>query len=295
MKILVTGGTGFIGQNLIKFLLDKKYSISCIVRINSDISKLDSRVEIFQYDENINSLINYFEQEKFDGIIHLASLFLVNHLKDNITNLILSNIKFGTELLEACKQSNVKWFVNTGSFWQNYHSNTYNPVNLYAATKEAFESIAKYYTESSDLIFTTIKLNDTFGANDTRNKIFNLWSNIAKSGEVLEMSAGEQIIDISYIEDVISAYQILVNYLNSDKKDTFKNKIYVVTSSERMSLKELSKLFEEIIGVKLNILWGKKDYREREVMIPYNKGKVVPSWEPKYTLKEAIQKTVGKK
>lgn len=295
MKILVTGGTGFIGQNLINVLLDKKYSIYCIVRINSDMSKLDSRIKIFQYDENIDSLINYFKKEKFDGIIHLASLFLVNHLKDDLTNLILSNIKFGTELLEACKLSNVKWFINTGTFWQNYQSDSYNPVNLYAATKEAFEVIAKYYTESSDLIFLTIKLNDTFGANDTRNKIFNLWSKIAKSNEVLEMSEGKQIIDISYIEDVVSAYQILVNQLNSDKKDEFRNKTYVVTSPERMSLKELSKLFEEAIGVKLNIIWGKKDYREREVMVPFINGQLVPTWKPTYSLKEAIQKTIGTK
>lgn len=294
MKILVTGATGFIGQNLIKLLLESNYEIHCIVRVDSDISKLDTRVKAFRYDEHIDSLMSYFQEERFAGVIHLASIFLATHTKNDISSLISSNIKFGTELLEACKASGVKWFINTGTFWQNYQNEDYNPVNLYAATKEAFQNIAKYYTETSNLIFTTLKLNDTFGPNDTRNKVFSLWSKIAKSGETLEMSAGEQIIDISYIKDVVSAFWLLVKHLHSDNKDDFKNKEFIITNNEKMSLKDLSKVYEEATKTKLNIIWGAKPYRGREVMIPFSKGHTVPSWKQEYSLKEAIIKTVKK-
>lgn len=293
MKILVTGATGFIGQNLVKVLLDKNYEVHCIVRVDSNTSNISQNITIFKYDQNIDGLIEYFNEQKFDGLIHLASLFLATHTKNDISNLISSNIKFGTELLEACKISDVKWFINTGTFWQNYENEDYNPVNLYASTKEAFENIAKYYTETSNLIFTTIKLNDTFGANDTRNKVFNLWNKIAKSGETLEMSEGEQIIDISYIDDVVLAYEVLITHLSSDQKEELKNKEFVVTNNEKYSLKELSKLFEEATNTKLSIKWGARPYREREVMIPYNNGEIVPNWKQKYTLKEAIKKTIG--
>lgn len=293
MKILVTGATGFIGQNLVKVLLDKNYEVHCIVRVDSNTSNISQNITIFKYDQNIDGLIEYFNEQKFDGLIHLASLFLATHTKDDISNLISSNIKFGTELLEACKVSDVKWFINTGTFWQNYENEDYNPVNLYAATKEAFENIAKYYIETSNLIFTTIKLNDTFGANDTRNKVFNIWNKISKSGEILDMSAGEQIIDISYIDDVISAYEVLITHLSSDQKEDFKSKEFVVTNNEKMSLKELSKVFEEATNTRLNIKWGERPYREREVMIPYDKGQTVPNWNQKYTLKQSIQKTIG--
>ncbi len=292
MKILITGGTGFIGKNLIKSLLDNNYNVYCITRIHSDLSKINSKVKIFQYDENIDSLLEFFQNEKFDGVIHLASLFLLNHTKDNISNLLSSNIKFGVELLEASKISKIKWFINTGTFWQNYNEEEYNPVNLYAATKEAFLDIAKYYTQTSDLIFTTIKLNDTFGPNDTRNKIFNLWHKISQTNEILEMSQGNQIIDISYIEDVINAYDILIKHLSSNKKNEYKNKIFAIKSNERMSLKELSKVFEKAINCKLNIQWGAKPYREREVMNPWEDGETIENWEQKYTLKDAIIKTI---
>lgn len=293
MKILVTGATGFIGQNLIKLLLDKGISIHCIVRIDSDTSKIDSRAKVFKYDNNVEILVDYFKKEEFDGVIHLASLFLASHTPSDISNLTFSNIKFGTELLEASKLANVKWFINTGTFWQNYEGEDYNPVNLYAATKEAFENIAKYYTQTSNLIFSTIKLNDTFGPNDTRNKVFNLWAKIAKSGEVLEMSPGEQIIDISYIEDVIVAYEKLIEHLDSEKKDIFRNKEFVVTNKDKMSLKDLSKVFEEATNTKLNIVWGGRPYRDREVMTPYDRGNIVPNWEQRYSIKDAIKRTIG--
>lgn len=291
MKILVTGTTGFIGQNLVNLLVDKNYEVHCIVRNNSNVSKINDKIKVFTYDENIDSLIKYFKNEEFDGVLHLVSLFLATHTKNDISNLISSNVKFGTELLEACTISDVKWFVNTGTFWQNYENESYNPINLYAATKEAFQSIAKYYTETSNLIFTTIKLNDTFGPNDTRNKVFNLWNKIAKSGEPLGMSEGEQIIDISYIDDVIDAYEILINHLESDNKANFKNKVFAVKSNERMTLKGLSKVFEDATNTKLNINWGERPYRERESMIPWENGEIVPNWKPKYTLKQAIIKT----
>jgi CDP-paratose synthetase len=293
MKILVTGATGFIGKNLIEALVRQKYEVYVIARTNSDISFLNTNIKVFQYDENIHSLLKFLQKETFDGVIHLASLFLATHTEDDISNLVSSNIKFGIELLEASKKTHVKWFINTGTFWQNYLSEDYNPVNLYAATKEAFEVMVKYYTETSDLIFTTIKLNDTFGPNDTRNKVFNLWSKIAKSGETLEMSAGEQIIDISYIDDVVNAYMILIEHLSSNQKENFKNKTFAVKSDERINLKDLSKIFEDATNTKLNIKWGVKEYREREVMLPWVKGEVVPTWVPKHSLKEAIQKTIG--
>jgi len=293
MKILITGITGFIGSHLAEHLLSNStYKLYAIIRRKSNISYLDKRITFFEYDSDVEKLISFFKNEKFDGIVHLASLFLATHHSLDIKTMLNSNIEFGTELLEASKITNVKWFINTGTFWQHYQNEDYNPVNLYAATKEAFQNIAKYYMETSNLVFVTIKLCDSFGEGDTRSKIFNLWEKIAKSEETLEMSMGEQIIDISYIEDIVRAYAILIEHLNSNNFREFRNKTFAVKSNETMSLKELSKLFEEVTSKKLNIVWGGREYREREVMIPWTKGDIVPGWKQTYTLKSAIKKTI---
>ena len=292
MTILVTGGTGYIGREFIK-KYQNDFDIISLVRATSDIEYLKSlNCKIKRFD-NFRNINNVFQENKIIGVVHFASNVIVEHEENDLCNLIDSNINYGTYLLELSKQNGVKWFLNTGTFWQNYQNKDYNPVNFYAATKEAFEKIAMYYTQTSDIIFTTIKLNDTFGPNDTRPKIFNLWDKYSRLDETLDMSEGEQIIDISYIDDVVSAFKVMINNLQSENSKLYNNRSYVVSSKQRMTLKELANLFKKVTNRNLNINWGARAYRNREVMIPLENSQLVPGWEQMYTLEEAIIKTIG--
>lgn len=146
------------------------------------------------------NIADSFRAHQVDGVVHLASQFIAEHTSEDIEGLIVSNILYGTYILDASIQADVQWFLNTGTFWQHYHGSSYDPVNLYAATKQAFEDIAKFYVEAHDLRFCTLKLCDTYGPGDTRQKIFNLFERSEASGEVIEMSAGEQLIDIVHVD-----------------------------------------------------------------------------------------------
>lgn len=294
MNILITGSTGYIGRE-VAYHLRNKHRVYLLVRNSSDVSALDLTNLIVLRFEQYSELIDLFKNYKLDGVIHIASSVVVEHTKEQIHSLLESNILFGTYLLESAKTTNVSWFINTGTFWQHYENENYNPVNLYSATKQALENIAKFYTESSNLIFTTIKLNDTFGPNDTRNKIFNLLLKITRSGKTLDMSGGDQIIDMSYIEDIVSAYSTMVDNLNKDNFSQYNNKSFVVSNKDKPTLKELTKIIEDITGKKLSINWGARNYRDREVMQPYSLGSSVPNWKQRFTLKEAIKKVMTNK
>ena len=290
MKVLITGITGFIGRNLSKQLINDGIQISAIVRKGKDKLSLEKHnINCLLYD-NSESLLSYFEKEKFDGVIHLASCFIKEHKFEEIDNLIDSNILFSTKVLESTVKAGIPWFINTGTFWQHHNNENYSPVNLYAATKQAFENIAQYYVQSSNIHFVTLKLNDTYGPGDTRLKIFNLWKRIAESGEPLEMSAGEQLIDIVYIDDVVNAYVKLMTLITKNDQKRNNVKSFAVSSGSTISLKELAEIFSKASGKKLNILWGKTPYRENEVMIPWNQGTPVPGWEPTVDLEEGIRK-----
>lgn len=296
MKILVSGATGFIGKHLIKELTVKKYSVSVVARPSSNTETFKKKgLNIYVFQNDVNNLISFMGREKFDGVVHLASLFLAQHKPEDVKELVNSNILFSTTLLEACTKSNVSWFINTGTFSQHYNNKIYSPANLYAATKQSFEDIAKYYFETSPINFVTLKLYDTFGVDDTRPKIFNLWSKIAKDGKTLDMSPGEQIIDISYIDNVVDGYLKLIKLLTNDKKKKLRGKSFALKSGERMSLKHLAKTFEQVTKTKLNINWGGREYRSREVMIPWKKDKNVPGWKPKVSLREGIGRIFNEK
>lgn len=289
MKIFITGATGFIGKHLVKKLVEEGHQIT-INLFGEEKTPFDDTVLIYNLNEaNIQKDTDYLTRESFDGIIHLASLYLTVHKPEDSVKLIDTNVRFSTYILECASQAKVKWFINTGTFWQNYQNADYSPVNLYAATKQAFESIAQYYIETNQIRFCTLRLCDTYGFKDTRPKIFNLWEKIAKSGETLEMSLGEQIIDISFIDDIVDAFILLATHLHRNKKEIGNGSVYAVKAEKRYSLKQLAVLYEEATGCKLQIKWGEKPYRDREVLVPWENGNVVPGWEPKIKIEKGIK------
>lgn len=291
MNLFLSGATGFIGKHLVRFLQDKGHRVYLFIRPSSDISGL-TPAGFFVFEDNISSLVFYLKEKQIDGIIHLASCCLVQHHPEQIKELILSNIYLGTALLEAAVEGKVKWFLNTGTIWQNYQSgpeNSYCPVNLYAASKQAFEDMARYYTEISSLRFCTLKLCDTYGPDDARPKIFSLFNQISKSGEVLAMSPGEQQLDLLHIDDVVRGFEHLAELLHADVD---LEKEYVLSSGHLCTLKSLVALYESYTGRKLAIEWGGRPYRPREVMIPW-RGSVLPGWSPAVSLKKGLLMNTG--
>ena len=290
-NICITGATGFIGSNLVKSLQAKSgSSITAIVRSKQAGEKIKTlNLDSYLDDGDTEHLINFFQERKFDTVIHLASLYLKNHQSQQIESLISSNVLFGTRLLEAAAKSSVKYFINTGTFWQYFDNKVYSPVNLYAASKQAFEVIARYYQESSNIFFTTLYLNDTYGPGDTRKKILNIWKSM-KDTDSLDMSPGEQQINLLHIQDVVYGYLRLIHLVQSG--DLPKSTTYMLKSNEDLSVKQLAALFEKIAQKKLNINWGGLPYKDREVMTIWDGGTLVPGWEPRVALAQGIKEFI---
>lgn len=265
--VLITGATGYIGSHLVRALQKEGNQVHIIVRQASQLDLLidiKDKIYIHRYNEDVQQLYKIFDQIKPEIIIHLATLFLAQHTSHDIIPLIQSNIILGTQLLEVGSKSNVKYFINVGTSWQNYLGQDYNPVNLYSATKEAFEDIAKYYVESTSFRMITLKLIDTYGPFDPRGKVVNLFKKIAESQEVLEMSEGEQQLGLVYIDDVIKSFMLAIQEIENMKKH--ERRTYVVAPNNFCSLKKVAEIFEETSKKKLNIVWGKRPYRKREMM-----------------------------
>lgn len=287
---LVTGATGFVGSHLAKRLINEGWDTHIIVRQQSklDIISEIKGITVHIYDGTTEGMLDILSKSNPMVVFHLTSLFLVQHQSNDIESLIKSNILFGTQLVEAMVKKEIYNLVNTGTSWQHYNNEDYNPVNLYAATKQAFESILKFYLETTPLRAITLKLYDTYGHNDPRPKLFNLLKKVAEENKPLAMSPGEQLIDIVYIDDVVDAFVMAAERLLNDKMEHYEN--YAVSSGKPIKLKELVKIYEEVTCKKLPIEWGGRPYRPREVMVPWNKGRLLPGWSVKIGLEEGIRK-----
>lgn len=287
---LITGATGFLGRHLCVKLLEKDYKIVVLVRETSDISFLSKyskqEVVVCQLDKDFNVIDEVVKNYKPLITFHLAAVFDKGYTNKEIVNLINTNILFGTILLNSLVKYNCKNFINIGTYWQNFKDETYNPFNLYAATKQSFQDIIKFYEEEYGLQCITLKLCDTYGADDSREKIINLLKQAYQKDEELDMTKGEQYLSLLNIEDVIAAILLACGYVIKNSK--YCGKTYFIANVNLIQLKELIKLIEHIKNIKFNINWGKIRYRKREIMNPYI-GRILPNWKPQIVLSEWIK------
>lgn len=285
-KIIVTGATGYIGNRAAREL-SKENKIWCTVRQSSNVDILDDFPckKIF-VDEKM-SMYEAFNKVNPDCVIHIGGVFAASHDSTNIQQLLESNIFFPSIVFDAAYAAGCRKFINTGSFWQNYGGEDYNPVNLYAATKEAAEDILKFYVRSKGCKALTLNIFDTYGFGDHRKKILNIIRDLA-DGDTIGITEGNQKMYLCYIDDLLSAYRISIGLLDSMGSGEYKK--YSLRGETPNSLREIIETYISVSGKKIDIRYGEREYRHREIMDPTGWGEVLPGWKQKYDLKTGIRK-----
>lgn len=288
-RALVTGATGYIGSNLVNTLIREGWGVGVIVRSSSSlklISDVSDKIDVYEMSDASDCMLDIVGKAKPDVVFHVASMVLNEHKPEEVTALIASNITFGTQLLEAMVAHGIMRFINTGTYWEHYENKGYNPVNLYAATKRAFQDLLQFYVEARGVKAITLKLFDPYGPNDPRPKLLNLLMKIAKTGETLAMSLGEQKIDLVHVDDVVNAYLIAAQRLLEGKVQGHEQ--YGVGTGNPITLRVLASIIEEETGKKLNIDWGARPYREREVMKSCDHLTGLKGWDADISIEKGI-------
>lgn len=286
---LVTGASGYIGSRLVKALLARGWQVHVLLREHSSLHLLQAvsaDVIVHRHDGSTDGLIDIMRRIKPTTVFHLASLFLAQHNPNDVESLVLSNVLFSTQLLEAMSVTGTQRIVNTGTSWQYFESDAYRPVNLYSATKQAFEDILIYYADAKNIQAVTLHLFDTYGVADPRPKLIALLRKTATTQIPLAMSAGEQLIDLVHVDDVVQAYLRSAELMSTSSFVSPQS--FGVSSGVPLRLKDLVVVFEKVWGVKLPIEWGARPYRDREVMRPWTTSLCVPGWSPQISLEAGL-------
>jgi nucleoside-diphosphate-sugar epimerase len=289
---LITGATGYIGSELANHLSRQGWVVNVIVRPKSDRYLLERQGSsscflTHLYDGTAKSLLAAVEKSQPDVVFHLASAVLSEPDPDNIDSMLEANIRFGVHLAQAMSSMGVTKLVNTGTFWQHYDGKPYDPVNLYAATKQALEALLQFYVSAHGFSVINLKLFDTYGENDPRPKLLNLLKKTFREGTPLAMSPGDQKVDLVHVDDVVKAYETAAGLLISGRVDGMEN--YVVSSGQRLTLRALLKLIEDMTGKSLPIQWGERPYRDREIMEPMQ-GRCLPRWNVQIDIQKGISR-----
>ena len=283
MKILITGISGFLGSHLARHLLHLGHTVSGVIRTTPPRSPLPDGIALHTIGDDPARLHDALAVERPDLVVHLAAHYVAEHRAEDIASLMRSNVEFGAHVLDAMARCGCTAMVAAGSAWQHGAA----PVNLYAATKNAFFALADYYCSVIGLRLIELAVYDSYGPDDPRPKLMNLLKHYAATADILDMTPGAQRLHLVHIDDTVHGFDLAcrqVMELNGGEK-----RCYRLPSPEVISLRDVVAAFNAADPRHpVNVAWGAREYRHREVFAPWEDAPPLPGWHARITLADGL-------
>ncbi|MEM7803229.1 MAG: NAD-dependent epimerase/dehydratase family protein, partial [Chloroflexota bacterium] len=269
MKILVTGAAGFIGSHLATRLLNRGDEIIGLDNVNdyyspllkeANIKRLSSYPTFKFYREDIRNrarLIEIFEDEKFDAVVHLAAMAGVRNAV-KFPELYVDVDYNGTQhLMDAARFSGVKNFVfaSTSSVYGRTNQIPFQesdpcdrPLQPYAAAKRAAEMLGFTYHYLYGLNVTVCRFFTVYGPNGRPDMMAFLVADSIKYGHPIPLyNSGEMYRDWTYIDDITQGLMRA-----ADKPLGYE--ILNIGRGEPTYLKTFIEIIEDLAGQKANLI-----------------------------------------
>jgi len=273
-KIVIFGGSGYIGKNLVSYLISNGYDIIRVLRKKSNrinIREISRNERIILVDDIRDDLPMIFENG-FDIVINA----ITNYGKTgnfSLAELIDINIQLPSLIVESSIKYGSTLFIN---FDTSLSAN----VNAYSETKSTFRNIL-INNYSNDITVINLVLEKVYGPGDSKEKFITHAIDKLKNNDVLEMTYGEQKYDWIYIDDVVEAIESVL--LNEHDTNLSYQEIEIGTGKV-IKLNELVSYIKDTIGSQSTIALGKVPYRKNEPMFSCADISKLKGWQPKYTV-----------
>jgi CDP-paratose synthetase len=285
MKHLVTGCSGYLGSKFISRLVELNKDYLCLGRFGSASTSKVNSDNFLLTSSNIFDLQNFIRKWSDNEpvtVIHFASKFTPKHDSSDVSDLIDSNVKYGTQILESISGLSKKRFINICSAWQS-HSFYPDLFTLYGSSKRAFLEILEFYKQDSNVDFSNIYLFDNYGEEDSRRKIVQLLIEAAINGNTLDLRSKDQIINLLHVDDVLTAILRILEFEN-------KHENFIVQSKDFISVGELSNEIAKIHGEGLSLNWGTSDGRLISAEKIDSPGMSPPNWTQEIPLNAGLKR-----
>ncbi len=289
--VLLTGATGFIGSQLVKKLVNRNYQVIILKRSFSDTKRIENCLsQITAYDiDRCNIEKPFHDFGKIDAVVHTATA--AGYHQESVIEIFEANTAFPLNLLKAAKDFHVKTFINTDTYI-NKSNIIYQGLGSYSLSKKHFQQWGEQISLTHQIEFVNIRLEYVFGGGDDRDRLipYAIEQFLSNASE-LKLTSGEQQRDFIHVEDVVSAYYLLLEK-ESDPSRYYQE--YEVGTGKAISLQKLIETLKELTQVQTELKFGALPQRPGEIMFSQADTKAIEEigWYPSKSLMERLRQTI---
>ena len=315
MKILVTGGAGYIGSHVCNLLLDNGYEVTVIdslVTGNKNLVPKNARLVVSDIadEKKIEDLVI---KEKFDLVMHFAGLIRVDESVKEPKKYHMFNFEKGKIFLNICFKNGLNKiiFSSTASVYGNpnkekvLESDPLNPLNPYATSKQKLEDFIKKTSEKIDLKYIILRYFNVAGSDEKlRSGLISKHSShlikiacevavgkrekLIINGNDYDTFDGTPIRDFIHVSDLADIHLISAKHLI----DNGKSDIFNCGYGKGYSVKEVIENFNQILDKKINYEIGpRRDGDSKMIIANPEKFNKFFGWKPKFNNIKYILKT----
>ena len=298
MSVLVTGGAGFIGSNIVDGLIEEGHKVIVVDNLSTGKKEnLNEEAEFYQLDIRDQGLEKVFKQYDITHVIHHAAQIDVQHsIKDPLFD-AQNNILGTINVLEMAKKYKVEKIIYASSA-AVYGEPDYLPVDEehpikamspYGITKHTPEHYIKMYSELYNLKYTIFRYSNVYGPRqDPKGEggVVSIFVDkmLAEERPVI-FGDGQQTRDFIHVYDIIKA-----NLLALEKGD---NILVNISTESRDSVNDLVDYLNEVLPYNLEAVY--EDARKGDILhssLANDKAKELLDWTPDYDLRAGLEQTV---
>ena len=305
MRVLITGGTGFVGSHLCDQLLKDGHNITLLARNENKKHNVIHNIDKIQLEyvdvTNFKQLENSIEKNNPEVIFHLAGETSHKKSFDNPVYDVDVNTKSTLCILETLRKINSKCKFILGSKFivvgrsaklPVTEETICNPTTVYGTNRLSSEHFSKIYHDVYGLDTIVFRITNSFGPREqsetpTKNALNFLINKAFKGEEVTIYNKGQFFRDVIYISDVISALKILMHKGKSGN-------LYWISSYKKTWFYEIGNWLNELTNAKIKYIDPPEYTKNVDVgnFLVNNEKLISLGWKPEITVKDGMEKTI---